>query len=110
MNVNDIYICVVCKKTALGYNKDGTVVGEGFPVKVSLVIKNNNDLYPYTDIKTKEDYSYGVLGIPVGKLYIDNNYPLVPYKKFIAVEKENISKRKVLKKFNKYESQIKEKE
>lgn len=78
-------------------------------VKKTLVYKDSYGCY--NDLKTKEQYFAGYNDcLLIGKLFVHLENGLIPILSVIDYKKENMSKKKILKKYNEYNYQIKEKE
>lgn len=101
MNVNGVYKCHVYVKNGEHETNDKTY-DYGIFVKETLVISGSSKNY-YIDLKTGETYRFcDVSKASIGEMYINGEFGLVPYNDVIYCKKENMSKRKILRKYNKH--------
>lgn len=113
MNVNNVYLCKICMITEMNYDikRDSLEVFGSF-VKDTIVVPVGKCLY--RDLLTGEKYYVGTSFFrdDIGTFYIYRKERLIPFTEIIPVEKNNMSKRKILKKYNEYQyqNQTKEKE
>lgn len=106
-NVNSIYLCDIYQVFDVILNKkEDTTTFMGSFVKKALVYRD--DFGYFVDLNTGEKY-YSK-GKCIGDFYVSLKHNLIPVSSFIDYKKENMSKKKILKKYNEYNNQIKEKE
>lgn len=112
MNTGKIY---GCKIFLLIHKKN---YGGAYPyrryVKNALVMKDSLSYIgaKYIDIQTGEKYYFGAEHefVNAGALYIAEDYGLVPYNELIGNTCQNMSKRRVLKKYQEYKNKEIDKE
>lgn len=110
MNINRVYISniyVITKKEHLGeyFTLSSRYSFYGREVKKALVYRDKNGVY--IDLDTKERYSAGTsICTEVGDLIIDPNDGLIPVAGAIGFDKINMSKRKILKKYNEVKMEV----
>ena len=113
MNINGIYFVHVYM-VHLTKEVDGGLYTKGQYIKSTLVTRKDNSYYApnvYVDLQTNEEYTYGTSTDTFeGDLYICKKPGLVPLDKLFTFKRQNMSKRRILKKFNDYKNQVKEKE
>ena len=105
-NVNSIYLCNIYQVFDVILNrKEDTTTFIGSFVKKALVYRTAGY---FVDLNTGEKY-YSK-GKRIGDFYVSLKHNLIPVSSFIDYKKENMSKKKILKKYNEYNDKIKEKE
>lgn len=106
MNIDKIYFAQV--NIAEKYINNGNDIDGSF-VKYTVVKQVRNDYQEdvFFDLQTGYKYSHKAGYVHLGNLYIEK---LVPYTDIIPVKEQNMSRRKVLKKFNEYRNQKNEEE
>ena len=105
MNVNGVYIAVIYVLQNIKYldETDYRVDYEycGKFVKFAPVMLEGST---YVDLETYETYSYGVRAYASkGSLYI---HRIFPYTDFISTKKQDMSKKRILKKYNEHRSEV----
>jgi len=105
MNINGIYLVQIFVKLSEKKVRENLVESNGKFVKYALVYKDKKEstyLFPvYVDLKTGERYkSFNLTMAGVGEIYISLKEGFIPLIDLIETEKENLSKRKILKMFN----------
>lgn len=114
MNVDRVYVAKIYMKTKEVWNlKKKVLQKEGLFVKNALVYyvpEKSFKQLKYIDLSTKDKYFHTSLSdsIKDGELYLEISCGLTPYRKMIKTDKNKMSKRKILKKFNEYIKEIKE--
>ena len=106
MNINGVYFVNIYVVTEAKRMKDGLWSYEGDFVKNTLVVKKDNISSIFTDLQTKEEYKFESDYCYEGDLYINKSDGLIPLYDMLPIKKQNMSKRKVLKKFNEYKDQV----
>ena len=111
MITEGIYDCKIFLKTHEIIENDGLIHCYGRYVK-DAIVQASGISSSFIDIQTGERYYIGATNkfVKVGNLYIQKDYGLVPFNKLIGNTRENMTKRKVLKKYKEYKSQEKDKE
>ena len=100
MNINGVYFAkiYIIKKSIL--LEDGIRDVESGFVKNTLVTCDGYS--SYIDLETNEKYSYGSVSAAVGEMYISSDFDLIPYSYMISTKKQNMGKKKILKRYRKY--------
>ena len=110
MNINDLYFANISMITKKEYRRNGETAYYHETIRQTIVKPTKNNRY--IDLLTGKKYKvFGALTSyenEIGCLFI--NGPFIPFSDIISVEKQNMSKRRILKKFNDYKNQVKEKE
>ena len=109
MNINNVYIAKIYVKKNENEKADygkGVILtyGEGVFIKDALVYEDIESYNPrYIDLETGKEYvRFDVCDAHMGELYINLQAGLIPYTDLIENNKKNMSKRKILKKYNDY--------
>ena len=106
-NVNSIYLCNIYQVFDVILNrKEDTTTFMGNFFQKALVYRTGFCFF--VDLNSGEKY-YSK-GKRIGDFYVSLKHNLIPVSSFIDYNKENMSKKKILKKYNEYNYQIKEKE
>ena len=108
VNINGVYLVKIYVKieekhihSANRHPLDYSVESIGSYVKDALVYNESTNYDSrYVDLKTKEVYTnFDLNDTKVGELYINLKAGMIPVKDIINFKKENMSKRKILKKY-----------
>ena len=103
MNVNGIYIAVI----NVAYNIEMVDCDcfklQGDFVKLALVKPIGGFDSNYKDLATGETYHFGNVGTHRGDLYI---LKIVPYADVISTKKQDMSKRKILRRYNECKNEV----
>lgn len=100
MNINNVYECDICRCVSCNTVMLQTLNVQFHYVfhKKTLVYRKNTGVN--VDLKTGEMYPIGpTLGF---EYFIDNSKPMVPVSSIIEFEKDNMTKGKILDKYNNY--------
>lgn len=104
MNINRVYVAIIYIVTKKEHFGEYFTLSSGYSysgrgVKKALVYRDKNG--SYIDLDTKERYSAGTsIYTKVGDLIIDPSDGLIPVTSVIGFDRINMSKRKILKKYN----------
>ncbi len=104
MNINRVYVAIIYIVTKKEHFGEYLTLSSGYSysgrgVKKALVYRDKNG--SYIDLDTKERYSAGTsIYTKVGDLIIDPSNGLIPVASVIGFDRINMSKRKILKKYN----------
>ena len=97
MNINDVYLCEVCLMLSRNHS-NGRFEYES--VGKELVCKIDGGIY--IDLNTGEFYSFGPSRAFPGNKFIDMKNELIPITEIINFRFKNVSKNRILKKYDKY--------
>lgn len=110
MNLESIYMChiyVKIREINHGITEENgkrfvNIESVGEAVKHTLVFKKQNTvLNAYIDLETGEEYTkFDVVDARVGEMFINISEGMIPASKIIEHKRNNMSKRKILKKYN----------
>ena len=110
MDINGVYLVKVYVKTdekfipnISGHPFDYRIESAGTYLKDALGYNDSSEYVPrFIDLKTKEVYGeFSLSNVKIGQLYINLKEGITPVKNIINFKKENMSKRKILKKYEK---------
>lgn len=107
MDVNNIYLVDLFMKVSEKYISDNKselgykIVHNCLFIKKTLACKMIvDDDFVYVDLESNETYRVSSKeNSELGKLYIDTKSKIIPLSKIIDVKKDNMTKRRILKKF-----------
>ena len=104
MNINNVYVAKIFVKTVEDLNENYLQDHKGDFVKNALVYEHLDSFRPcYIDLESGKKYTtFKLIDAHTGELYINIKAGLIPYTSLIENNKKNMSKRKILKKFNDY--------
>lgn len=101
MNINNVYIAsiwMLVDSRLIGNFMTGSFKMRVQYVKKTAVYNKNGDWY---DLATKKKYNDNVYGLePIGTEFIDFTRGLIPLNNKVEYKRENMTRRKILKKYN----------
>lgn len=111
MNTGNIYECKIYQKTDEFKRSDGKLISTGVYVK-DAIVQPSKYSSRYTDVQTGEEYYVGLKScfVKVGSLYISSEHRIIPFNTLTENTRQNMPKRKVLKKYQEYKKQNRDKE
>lgn len=105
MNINNVYLANIYVKTTEKPIPDSDMCLCNADFVKEALVYNKTSMYGicYVDLETKRKYKTFQLGdAVVGEMFICLEQGVTPLESIIEVNKKNMSKRKILKKFNDY--------
>ena len=101
MNVNNVYIAsiwMLVDSRLIGNFMTGSFKMNIRYVKTTVVYQKDGNWY---DLKTKKEYDTNVYGLElIGTQFINFKCGLIPLSNIIEYKRENMTRRKILKKYN----------
>ena len=105
MNINNIYIAsirILVDSRLIGDIWTGEIKMEYQYVKTTAIYVKNNKWY---DLETKKEYNKAVYGLEdIGTQFIDFKRVLIPLSDVIDYQRQNMMRKKILKKYKELEN------
>ena len=108
MNLNKVYLCEIYQLVDIVYNDKNSSNNNKFlrVIRDTMFIKKTLVYYSelkreYIDLITKEKYKYGYGACVIGDYYINSKKGLTPLSSLINCKRKNMTKKRILKKYNK---------